>query len=374
MKLFGKKPIGLARDSEEEFEEEIDDTRKLRKKTPKDKQSLAGYTGKEFKDLKGENKKKRKEPPKPWGKRERLLVLFAVFLTAGTSGVLSLSSRNWKLPGLPRIQAPQFSMPLLGEKTIVIEGNKDDQVKGEEVKDEFQVKTKNLSGVYGLFVVRLKNGSSYGLFENEIFKAASLIKLPVIAAAYIEADAGRLDLDEAYVLKKGDKISGSGSLTSKPEGYEVTYRELLVLMGKQSDNTAFNVLRKRLGDEKIGKAIDEIGMYDTSLAENTTTPADIGRFFAELWRGNIISDAARDALFDSLTDTIYEDWIVPGIPKNIQVAHKYGREVNVVNDAGIIFADDPFVLVILSEGVAEREADMVFPELANIIYETETED
>jgi hypothetical protein len=40
----------------------------------------------------------------------------------------------------------------------------------------------------------------------------------------------------------------------------------------------------------------------------------------------------------------------------------------VVNDAGIIFSDQPFVLVIMSQGVNEEEADKVVPELARMIY------
>jgi len=54
MAIFGKK--------EDEFEEE-EDFRSGRKITRK------------FKDLNPENKKRRKEPPKPWGKKERLIVL-----------------------------------------------------------------------------------------------------------------------------------------------------------------------------------------------------------------------------------------------------------------------------------------------------------
>src|SRR3989344_7022306 len=64
----------------------------------------------------------KKEPPKPWGRKERLLVLALILLTAGTSGFLSLSARAWKLPGLPRIKAPKVSVPFFGEETIILEG------------------------------------------------------------------------------------------------------------------------------------------------------------------------------------------------------------------------------------------------------------
>ena len=75
-----------------------------------------------------------------------------------------------------------------------------------------------------------------------------------------------------------------------------------------------------------------------------------------------------------LTDTIYESWVPEGIPDEIDVAHKFGRELHVVNDAGIVFAEEPFVLVIVSKGVVEREADEIFPELARLVFDVETEE
>lgn len=329
------------------------------------------FKDKDFRDLKSENKKKRKEPKKPWGRKERLFVLAAILLTAGMSGILALSARSWKLPRLPRLKLPSISVPFWGEETIIIEGNRLDQEKSKRVIQEFNEKTKDLSGIYGLYVIKLSNGFSYGVNGSEIFQAASLIKLPVMAAMYRQAETGNLNLDDKYTLKKLDKVAGSGSLYSKPAGYQVTYRNLVELMGKQSDNTAFNICRKLLGDEKINDLIRSTGMVDTSLEENESTPRDIGVFFEELMKGNIVSANARDEILESLTDTIYEDWLAAGIPEETRVAHKYGREIHVVNDAGIVFSDNPFVIVIMSKGVVEREADSVFPELSKLVFDTE---
>jgi hypothetical protein len=45
--------------------------------------------------------------------------------------------------------------------------------------------------------------------------------------------------------------------------------------------------------------------------------------------------------------------------------------VHVVNDAGIVFAAKPFVLVLMSDGAIETEADSVIPAVAREIYEIE---
>ena len=142
-------------------------------------------------------------------------------------------------------------------------------------------------------------------------------------------------------------------------------------MGKQSDNTAYKIMINKIGEEKIIAVIREIGMEDTNFDENETTPTDIGKFFQKLM-GGLLSRKNRDELIDFLSETVYDDLLAAGIPDDIEVAHKYGREVHVVNDAGIVFSDDPFAVVIMTKGVVEREADEIFPELSRIIYEGHT--
>ena len=322
--------------------------------------------------------RKPKKLSKPWGKKERLLILILLVLTAGTSIALAFSSRAWKIPGLPRLKWPSISLPFFSDEKVVIEGDRNrarDREKSEEVIASFKEKTKNLSGVYGLYVVNLKTGFSYGVNEKEIFEPASLNKLPLMIAMYLQAEDGSLDLDTKYELKNSDKVSGSGSLFSKPEGSEFSYRELIEYMGKESDNTAFNIAKGILDEEFINETVYKVGMDDTVIMgeDQKTTPQDIGIFFEKAWAENLISAEHKDELLSYLTDTIYESWIPEGVPDTTRVSHKFGKETHVVNDAGIVFADDPFVLVILSKGVVEREADVVFPELAEMVHRLEVQ-
>jgi len=354
-------------DEDEEYEDEEEDYKRSKRK-----RRINKFASKEVRDLSPENKRRRKEPPKPWGKRERLIVFSVLVITVGASGILYLTSRAWKLPGLPRIKLPTISLPFLSQETIVIEGDSEKlevQKKSQEVISAFRQKTNDLTGVYGLYVIDLTTGFGYGVNEDEEFEPASLNKLPVMAGIYLEEEKGSLNLSDKYKLKNGDKVGGAGSLYSKPAGYEITYRDLIRLMGKQSDNTAFNILKNTLDAETIESTLDKIGMESTSLTKNNTTPKDIGRFFEELWNGNILKDDHKEELLGYLTDTLYEEWIAAGVSDDIRVAHKFGRELNVVNDAGIVYGQRPFVIVLLSKGIIEREADEIYPELARIVYE-----
>lgn len=358
MALFAKKD-----NDEEEYEgDELEE--KLFRKKPRSK---------DFRDLKPGNQKKRKEPRKPWGKKERFFVLFVILVTAGISGFLALSSRSWKLPGLPRLnfKIPEISIPFLGEETIVIEGRKEENRDSEKVIAEFNNLTRDLSGVYGFYVVDMTSGFSYGVNEDEEFEPASLNKLPVMLGIYMEVESGNLDLDTKYMLKASDKLSGSGSLYSKPVGMILSYNELIRYMGKESDNTAFNIARRILGQEKIEAVIKAVGMENTIILgdKQKTTPKDIGLFFQRLYGGGLISEVSRNELLYFLTDTIYENHIPSGVPSDVKVAHKYGRELHVVNDAGIVFSQRPYVVVVMGRGIVEKEADQAIPQVSKIIYE-----
>ena len=327
--------MSIFRKKEEDFdeEEELEERKFSRKK---------------IKDLKPENKKKRKEIPKPWGRKERYLILGTVLGSVVISIILFASARSWKLPGLPKISLPSFN-----QDAIVITADKKQADAANKARTAFKEKTNNLSGIYAFYVVRLGDGFSYGVSESSRMQAASLIKLPIMSMVYKRSEEGAIKLD--------DKVSGS----------RLTYRQLVEAMGQRSDNSAMITLVKNLGSTQLQSYIEQIGMGRTSLEENETTPSDIGLFFKKLYGGELVSEASENEILTFLTDTIYEDWLAKGISE-VRVAHKYGREVHVVNDAGIVFAQKPFILVIMTDGVVEKEADAVFPDLARLIYEAET--
>jgi len=328
--------------------------------------------GKSGKQIINPTRKKKKESPEPWTKKDRYLVFYVLAFTVLISSLLALSAREWKLPGLPRLTIPKIS--IFKTETMVFEkenkpASEEEKKSADRIIEEFNKKVKNASGIYGFYIIDLETGYSYGVRQNEIFQAASLIKLPLMAAMYGKFEDGEYSKDKVYSLKNEDKIAGPGSLHLEPVGTEISYQDLVKFMGKQSDNTAFHIVKELLGDEEIVKISEKYGMISTSLEKNETTPEDIGRFFKNLYKNKFLSKESSEEILNYLTDTEFESWIREGVPKKIRVAHKFGREVHVVNDAGIVFSKSPYVIVIMSKGVVEREADKLFPELSEMIYE-----
>lgn len=244
-------------------------------------------------------------------------------------------------------------------------------INSSQIIKEFENLTKDLKGSYGLYVYNLTSKKFYGKNENQIFSSASLNKLPLIVTAYLEAEAGRLDLETKYILKAGDKRTGAGSMQYRPVGTIYTYRKLIELMGQQSDNTAFYVLRMVLGDEKIQKTINELGLKNTVFDKFDSSPADIGLLLRKLYGGSIISREHRDEIIKYLTSTFDESRIPAGVPEEIKVAHKVGTDIGVISDGGIVFAKKPYIVVIMSQDVLIAQAQEVLPKISQLVWEYE---
>lgn len=231
-------------------------------------------------------------------------------------------------------------------------------------------------GTYGVYVYRFGDNQEYGINYQEVFPAASLMKLPVILTLYREAEAGRIDLETKYLLKNEDKRLGAGILQGKPAGSVYTYRQLAEFMGQYSDNTANNVLVKILGVKKIQETIGDLGLKKTDFSKYETTPEDMGIFFKKLYKGSFINQTHREEILRFLTQTAFEDRIPAGLPSGVRVAHKVGTEIGVFADAGIVFPSvsggepsEPFILVIMSKEAKEKEAKEIIPKITKIIWE-----
>jgi beta-lactamase class A len=298
-------------------------------------------------------KRKKKEMVKPWGKSERYFVLGVILVTVIASAILALSARAWKLPGLPQLKVP--SLNIFKSEVIVVEGNKQvnepNKVRGDKIISDFRKTVNNLSGIYALYVIDLSSGYSFGVNENETMDAASLIKLPVMALTYKLVESEEIKLDET------------------PKGSDRTYRELLRAMGKRSDNTAQLSIVEVLGRPNVQKEASDLGMINTNYENNETSPKDIGEYFRKLWTGKIMNNIDKEEMLSFLTDTIYEDYLKAGVPEEVRVAHKFGIITHVINDAGIVYTDKPYVVVIMTKGIIEKEAKDIFPTLSKLVYE-----
>ncbi len=286
--------------------------------------------------------KKREKKDRRGDGRKAVIALFVITVLASTLFYLQAEvPKIWE-----RITAPRI-ISRLPEKYF----------DPDPVVEQIKALTQDLSGTYGVYVYRLEDGKDYGLNEKKVFPAASLNKLPVMIAAYQQAEQDKLDLETEYALKEADKVQGAGILYSKSAGTKYSYRQLIEYMAHYSDNTAFKVMRQLVGE----------------ILVEQMTPEEVGELFRKLYKGELINQEHCDELLRFLTKTNFEDRLPQGVPEGIRVAHKIGTLDGVYSDAGIIFAEEPFVLVIMTKDAREKEALEVVPQIAQAVWDFEIE-
>ena len=254
-----------------------------------------------------------------------------------------------------------------------VEGNgvRGDRTAGETVA-KIKDKLAGTKGEYSFLVSRLGDKTGYGWNEDKVMPAASIMKVPIMAAVFTAVEEGRMKLEDTYVLKEGDKQSGSGPIEFMKAGTGLTVRQMLEEMGKKSDNSAPIILVRMVGKAKAVAALAALGMKDSDFEKNTTTAYDVATMWKRLYEGEVVKKQEnREMMWEFLQGSIYEDRIAAGVPAGTKVVHKVGSGEGVWADAGIVYADKPFVVVILNEGVKMEEAQKLVPEMTRIIWEDE---
>jgi len=294
-------------------------------------------------------------------RRSRLLVLLLLMFSLLPSLILAFWAQ-WRDQGFSWLEPKLKLSFLISEK----ETKKD---LTQRLDHWAQTRLPRLPGQWAIRIELLNQNFSWGVNDQIQFQAASLIKLPVVAAFYHQVAQGEIDLKEVYFLRAEDKVKGAGSLQYQSVGTKWTLEQLAQLALSQSDNTAFKILRQRLSDQLIEQLITAWGLEQTDLEDNLTSAKDIAYFFRQLYKHQLLDPPWNERVLTDLTETIFEDRLPAGVPEGIRVAHKVGTETGVVSDAGIVFTPGrPFILVILSQATKNQIAERLFPQLVNELY------
>ena len=127
-------------------------------------------------------------------------------------------------------------------------------------------------GVYGVAVYEPRSRSRLLLNADRRFFAASLGKLPTLIALFRAAAHGKIDLNERITMLPEDIQSyGTGVLHTYPADQTMTLRECARYLIRESDNTAWKMLNRRLGVARVQGELESMGR-DTPTTDGRTPP------------------------------------------------------------------------------------------------------
>ncbi len=260
---------------------------------------------------------------------------------------------------------------------------------------------------FGAALMNLESGELWAFNGSERFPMMSVFKAPLGAAVLAEADAGRLDLGETLTLSEEDLSPPYSPVADAYPGRRAyTVGELLERAVSHSDNTAADVLMRRIGgpgavtawlrahriedmrvDRYERQMQPELAGLDSFRPEwkgesaygaahrsvpddrrfaatlsymrdprDTTTPRAALLFLSRLAAGELLSEASTARLLTLMTETpTGAARLKAGLPPGAKLAHKTGTARS---DFGMNPATNDIGLVTLADG--RRYAVAVF--------------
>lgn len=248
-------------------------------------------------------------------------------------------------------------------------------------KRELDAMISPLRGRIGFYYENLIDGTTLGYNEDETFGAASVIKLPVLMYTAKLVAEGELSWEQKVTVRDEDKKPSCGALLSMTGDIETDLISLCRLMITISDNTATNMVIRTVGMERLQKGFTEMGLVKTSLIRemfdtrecveglsNLITPGEIGSLLRSIYERSFVSEETSQLIEDILLLQQIRHKIPGYIGRKKKIANKTGEDTGITNDAAIVYAKKPFVMVVTSNDTDVPQTERFIREAALKLY------
>ncbi|MBI5699720.1 serine hydrolase [Candidatus Saganbacteria bacterium] len=234
----------------------------------------------------------------------------------------------------------------------------------------------------GLTYVDVKSGRAVSINGDLAFPAASVIKLPIMAATFKEAEEHKISLEDRLAMTEEKKLPGSGVLQwLKPNTY--TIWNLTRMMISLSDNTATRLISDKLGLEKINAYCQTVNLKQTVVKDGTalveppsaeanyTSPRDMANLLMKIYSRDGFTEQSVKDMLAFMENQRYRWGICRPLPWRTKIANKTGNYDGVLNDVGIVFTPaGDYVLSIFTNGFPKkREAREIINAISAYVYE-----
>jgi beta-lactamase class A len=231
---------------------------------------------------------------------------------------------------------------------------------------------------------------------DDVFHAASTMKVPVMIELFHQVREGKLKLDDTLTIKNEFHSLVDGSIYTldaaddsevdlyKAIGQTRTLGQLCELMITVSSNFATNLLIEKIGVDNIRSTVNALhadgmnvlrGVEDSKAYEkgmnNTTTARGLLILLEAVAKGEAVDPDSSRRMVEILARQKFNEAIPAGVPPGTRVAHKTGEVTKIHHDAAIVYGPRPFVLVILVRGIAEsKDSAALMADIARRIYQS----
>lgn len=203
------------------------------------------------------------------------------------------------------------------------------------------------------FFFKNVNTNAYYYFNcDDVFNAASTIKVPIAMYYYDLIRDGKMGLDTTIVLKSGDCEEGGNIYTKYKPGNSLALEEILNEVIVNSDNTGLNMLVRNVGYTNLKQQIKKYSDVELPSTFNTQNVVS-ANYYLDVLDYLLSHEKDYETLINNMKQSSNYEYLKANI--DYDVAHKYGLFADNVHDYGIVYGEDEYLIGVFTTNVNDAQ-------------------
>lgn len=226
----------------------------------------------------------------------------------------------------------------------------------------------------------LNNGPWIGINEHYNYTPASLLKVPIMIAAFKKAEKDTNFLKQKILY---DKVFITSPSTNQVDnkclqiGRTYTVEELIEYMIIHSDNNAKEILLGLVGGDYLMDVMIDCGvnLKNRDLSIDFISTKEYSSFFRILYNASYLNREMSEKALRILSQVTFTKGLPAKLPKELKIAHKFGERgypdsnLKQLHDCGIVYIpNSPYLLCVMTKGDDFDKLIRIIADISEMVY------